>query len=321
MMKQAILDFASQFQFEPRIENMAKMGRFDKFVVCGMGGSHLAADLLKRWDQDLQVQVHSNYGLPAISENDKHLYLYIFSSYSGNTEEVINGYLQAKAENLNIAVITVGGKLLEYAKEDKLPYIRLPDTSIQPRSALGFNFISLLRFMCLEKVLPQAARLADMLKPEEYEQTGAELSRELIGKVPIIYSSQPNRPIAYNWKIKFNETGKIPAFFNTFPELNHNEMTGFDVEPNTEKLSSNIHFIFLHDAEDQEKIQKRMRITERLYSDRGLSTGFFEMTGNNILEKIFKSLLVADWVALYIADHYGLESEQVPMVEEFKKMI
>ncbi|MBI3120316.1 MAG: bifunctional phosphoglucose/phosphomannose isomerase, partial [Candidatus Kerfeldbacteria bacterium] len=46
-METAIRDFPKQFTFEPEIQNADKLPQKDRLVVCGMGGSHLAADLLR----------------------------------------------------------------------------------------------------------------------------------------------------------------------------------------------------------------------------------------------------------------------------------
>lgn len=118
-----------------------------------------------------------------------------------------------------------------------------------------------------------------------------------------------------------NETGKIPAFYNVFPELNHNEMTGFDVIDSTQGLSHNMKFVFLKDRDDHERIQKRMEIAERLLEERGFEVIVLEVSGEKVCEKLFRSLLLADWVALHTARLYGTESEQVPMIEEFKKLM
>ena len=166
-----------------------------------------------------------------------------------------------------------------------------------------------------------SAKLKDVLKPEALKLKGEELANKIFGHIPVVYSSRRNLTLAYNWKIKFNEGGKVPAFYNTFPELNHNEMAGFDVVEGTRGLSDKIHFIFIKDSDDHPRIKKRMEILEKLYRDRNLAVDNLELDGVTRLEKIFRSLLIADWTAVHIADMYGLESEQVPMVEEFKKMI
>lgn len=321
MMQDAILDFHKQFEYQPKIENKSNLKKRKQFVVLGMGGSHLAADALRAYNPSIPLIIHSDYGLPATSPEILKNSLIIASSYSGNTEEVIEGLLDARKKKLAVAVIAVGGKLLELAKKYRLPYIQLPNTGIQPRSALGFSLMALLTVMDQKQALNEARKLSKILKPKTIEKSGKTLAEKLQHQVPVIYTSENNRALAYNWKIKLNETGKIPAFYNVIPELNHNEMTGFDVAKTTTQLSNNFTFLFLTDSSDHPKNQKRMKIVEKLYKKRGLQTITLPLKGKTRFERMFTSLLLADWTAVHLAAVYGLESEQVPMVEEFKQLV
>lgn len=320
-MGKAILDFGKQFAFLPRVENARKLDAHGKFTVCGMGGSNLVMGLLKIVDPTIVAVEHRNYGLPALSAAALKDRLNIAVSYSGNTEETLSSFDEARKRHLPLAAVATGGKLLARAKKHGVPYVQIPDTGIQPRLALGFMAKALLKLMGYTKLSVQAAALSSTLKPGLFEERGKRLARTLKNHVPVIYVSDANRMIAYNWKIKFNETGKIPAFCNVFPELNHNEMTGFDSKPRSRHLSKLFHVILLKDSDDHLRIQKRMEVTARLYRARKLSVEIVPLSGENTLHKIFSSLILADWTAYYTAMQYGLESEQVPMVEEFKKLI
>ncbi|KKU14897.1 MAG: Mannose-6-phosphate isomerase / glucose-6-phosphate isomerase [Parcubacteria group bacterium GW2011_GWB1_45_9] len=288
-MRDTILNFCGQFKYEPEIINPDKLGRFNKFIIAGMGGSNLVADLLKIRAPEIDIIAHRNYGLPTVPDLSQRLL--IANSYSGNTEET------------------------------GLPYIQMPATGIQPRSALGFNIKAIAKLIGRNDFIEELNEIHKILHPEEYEKQGKTLAKKLKGYIPVIYSSVENSGIAYNWKIKFNETGKIPAFYNVFSELNHNEMTGFNVQKSTAGLSKNFHFIFLKDPADHPKIQKRMEITAKLYTDRELPVEILELRGKGIFHKIFSSLVLADWTSYYTAEQYGVEPEQVPIVEEFKKLI
>lgn len=319
MMYEAIKNFHTQFAYQPEIQNAGAFARKNKFVVVGLGGSHLAADLLKRWKPSLDLVIHSDYGLPAIDDLNERLI--ICSSYSGNTEEVLDAFRRATEKKLSVLVVSVGGTLLSSAKEKSIPYIQILDTGIQPRSALGFSLKALLMAMGEEDALKTVGGLSATLKPENLEAEGKELAKKLKDFIPVIYASNQNKGIVYNWKIKFNETGKIPAFYNVLPELNHNEMTGFDRQNRTKNLSDKFYFVFLKDNDDDPRIQRRMEILQKLYENRGLPIIELKLKGRNVFEKVFSSLILADWAAYYTAEEYGVESEQVPMVEQFKKLI
>ncbi|MDP3996275.1 MAG: SIS domain-containing protein [bacterium] len=320
-MEKAILDFNKQFGWQPEIVNVEKLPVKSRFVVAGMGGSHLSADILKEGNPFADILVWESYGLPPLAKDRMKEYLYVASSYSGNTEETISFAETAFENGHALACITVGGKLLNFAKENGIPYVQLPDTGIQPRSALGFSILAMAKILRLDECFSELSALREILKPDELRAEGRAIAESLKGKVPVIYSSLVHKSIAYNWKIKFNETAKIPAFCNMFPELNHNEMTGFDAKGDTGNLSKHFHFVFLNDSADHPQVRKRMKVTEKLYEDRGLPVTTLWLDGAGKYEKTFRSLLIADWTAFELSLIYGTEAEKVPMVEEFKKLI
>ena len=321
-MHETIKNFSRQFEYEPKIENAEKLGKHSKFIIAGMGGSNLVTDLIHIRAPQLNIVTHRSYEMPAMTDAALKEHLFIASSYSGNTEETVDAFEKVFAKKLPVAAIATGGKLIDLAKKNNVPYIQMPATGIQPRSALGLNLRAVLKIIGSEDLLKETGELANSLNSAEYESAGTALAEKLKGHVPIIYSSVKNMGIAYNWKIKFNETAKIPAFYNVFPELNHNEMTGFDVIASTKSLSEKFYFIFIKDeVYDHLRIIKRMETLEKLYIDVGFGVEVLSLQGGTPFHKIFSSLILADWTAYHTAQLYGTESEQVPMVEEFKKLI
>lgn len=312
-MRETIKNFPKQFEWEPDLE--AKLPSFKKFIIVGMGGSGLVGGLLKAAKPELDIIVHRDYGLPAISDKELKERLIILNSYSGNTEEVLDAFKKAREKELSIAAISLGGKLLELAKKHSVLFIQLPEVGLQPRLALGHQIKALFKIISDEEGLKQASELANSLNPSDFEKQGQVLAGKLKNFIPLIYSSTQNSAITYAWKIKFNETSKIPAFYNVFPELNHNEMNSF------EDLSKNFYFIFLKDKDDNQRILKRMEITAKLFREKNLPVEIIEVKGKNIWYKIFSSLILADWTSYYLAEEYGVEPEQTSMVEEFKKLI
>ncbi|MEK7083326.1 MAG: SIS domain-containing protein, partial [Patescibacteria group bacterium] len=278
-MHEAITKQHAQLALEPEIEFADRLYTYEKFVVSGMGGSHLAADILKSWNPLIDIIIHQDYGLPALKPERIAHRLFIASSYSGNTEEVLDGFEIALNRQMPVCVVSTGGTLLDRAEQEKIPYIRMPDMGIQPRSALGFNLKALLKIMRQEGASGELRALSDALLPSHFEHAGKKCARRMRDRVPLIYASARNAAIAYNWKIKCNETGKIPAFMNVIPELNHNEMTGFDVHKSTEKLINNFYTLILRDEEDDPRIHKRMEILERLYNKRDIPTEIIAIEG------------------------------------------
>ena len=234
-MHEEIENLVKQFSFEGEVKNSENLVKKSKFVIAGMGGSAHAALILKTWKPELDIIIHRNYDLPKIEEKDLAERLVILSSYSGNTEETLDAFSKAKEQKLSMAVVTAGGKLLSLAKENNIPYIEIP-SGLQPRSALGLSTIAFLKFTGKENELKNLKGLTTSLEGAPLEEEGKKLADKLNNCVPVIYTSDRNYSLAYIWKIKLNETGKVPAFCNVFPELDHNEINGYDVKELNEKL-------------------------------------------------------------------------------------
>ncbi len=322
-MEDSILGLPDQFNFEPKIikkENLCT--NYEKIVLVGMGGSHFCGGVLKAINPSLPIFIHRGYGIPEVFTSSKERTLFVFVSYSGNTEETIDSFKTIKERGLNTAVITTGGKLKDLAEETESPMIQIPDTGIQPRNAIGYLTLSLATILGDAVSVEDLKEMSFKLDPKKERLKIQETVKDLVNYVPIIYSSLSNKVIPYNWKIKFNETTKIPAFYNVFPELNHNEMEGFGVIESTKSLSSFMIVIFLMDIDDNPRIRKRMETTKNIYEERGIKTLLFELEGENKTEKIFRSLLTVDWLAFELAvSHYETDCDNVPVVEKFKKII
>jgi glucose/mannose-6-phosphate isomerase len=320
-MENSINNFSKQFAFEPEIINSEKFNNTKKsFVLGGMGGSHLAGGIFKIINPETDLTIYQDYGLPKQSETVQKETLYIASSHSGNTEEILDFADEAYSKGLDLIIITTGGKLLAFAEENKIPVIVLPNDGIQPRTALGYSLLALYKII-LPNQVPDLQKLQNIIDPQKNIEQAKELAKTLHNKIPVIYTSSQNQAIAYNWKIKFNETGKIPAFYNSFSELNHNEMQGYDFVAENAALSEKFHFIFIHDSVDEERIEKRLKVTEQLYQEKGLPVTSLFLEGDSKIEKIFNSLLLADWTALELAKIYGTEPEKVPLIEKFKTLL
>ncbi|MFH1098826.1 MAG: SIS domain-containing protein [Candidatus Uhrbacteria bacterium] len=318
MMESAIRSFPQQFAFEPTIERSEALIQANRFLVVGMGGSALPADLYRACHPETDLVIHRDYGLPEFSSAWWEDRLVVVSSYSGNTEEALDAYDKARSRHLPVAVVAVGGELLEQARRDDVPAIALPSVGIQPRMALGYSLRALAAFIGDNAIVKELDALAGSLDVEATAASGAELASSLADRTPIIYAPRRFAAVAYNWKIKCNETGKIPAFANVFPELNHNEMTGFDFALSARALAERFHVIMLDFGVDDPRIAKRMKICATLYRERGIAVTELEFHEGALWQRVCMSLLMADWLALRLAERSGADPERVPMVEDFK---
>ncbi|HMP85067.1 MAG TPA: bifunctional phosphoglucose/phosphomannose isomerase [Candidatus Paceibacterota bacterium] len=320
-MENSILNFAQQFGFRPEIKNEENFNKnIKEFVVGGMGGSHLAAGILNVYNSSLNIIIHKDYGLPELSQDLLKNKLFIASSYSGNTEETLDFLDEAYSRGFSVLAISKGGKLIDFAKKNKIPYILLPDQNIQPRVALGFTTIALSFVICKES-LDELYQLENKIDSKSIKTEAEHLVPNFVNKIPIIYSDTKNQIISYIWKIKINETAKFPAFKNDFPELNHNEMQSYEFVKKYQNTSDLFHFIFIKDSDANSKISTRFEVLENLFEEYGLPVTSIYLEGQTKFEKIFNNLILSDWFSFLLAQKYNVEPEKVDFIEKFKNKI
>lgn len=327
-LRQVILDSADQFKEGLKLARNIKIkGNFKSIMISGMGGSALPGnvlriylnDLFKKSDSYKKLAVYQNrfYSLPPEAYDNC---LNFICSYSGNTEETISSFREALENNLPCVGISSGGELERICKKSNVPHIKLP-AGIQPRMATGYFFSTIFQALINAELIEDGAgdliKLSKSLnkKTEELENRGKELAKKLTGKTIIVYSSTKFKSLAMIWKIKFNENSKVPAFYNFFPELNHNEMVGFT------NPQSKFFILMLRDSGDHPQNLKRFENTARLLRKNGIEIETINIEDNNIFYKIFSTLCLGDWISYYLALEYGQDPTPVEMVEEFKDLL
>ncbi len=301
-----------------------------RIVVSGLGGSALHVDVLQYYVRDffakegkrsyIEIVQNRSYVLPPESYDNA---LNIICSYSGNTEEVITAFQEALENNLPCIGVSAGGKIEEMCKENSIAHIKLPIPyeHFQPRMATGYFFATMISILTkMGKIPDQRNELINKVAPtllkniKENEERGKIIAQKLIGKTPIIYASDKMRCAAMIWKIKINENGKTPAFWNYFSELNHNEFVGFT---NPQGL---FHVIMLRDATDYPRNTARYDITADILTKKGVDVEIIDVINtSDPAEKIFTTLSLGDWVSYYLALAYDQDPTPVELVEDFKK--
>jgi len=330
--RQFILDTPTQFEVGIKLaKNIKVEGKFNSVTVSGMGGSALPANLLRTYCNSLfkthpdynSFEIYNNryYSLPPESENKNALNL--VSSYSGGTEEAISSMEELRKLNLPFIGISSGGEIERLCKEYNAPHIKLPIPypNYQPRMGTGYFFGAMFQLLVnhglvpdlTPEILSDAKKLNDFM--QIHEQKGQELAKKLFGKTPVIYASPKYKSVAMIWKIKLNENAKTPAFWNFFPELNHNEMVGYT------NPQGKFFIIMLKDLDDNPKNLKRYEATANLLNSIGIESEIIDMEGENVFIKMFSSINYADWASYYLALEYGQDPTPVDLVEKLKKIL
>jgi len=318
-MRSVIKSMAEQIKEGLKLsEGIEAVGSINRIFICGMGGSALPGDLLKSYlyNSKIPVIVVKDYHIPKYM-NDKSLVFVI--SYSGNTEETISAYREVMKTGAEIIVITSGGKLEELAKMNDDTLIKVPK-GIQPRQAIGYQFFPILNILQNSNIIENVQEdikntIAILSKTSVYEENAKNLAIKLQNRIPVIYSSNKLSILAEKWKISFNENCKMPAFYNVFPEMNHNEMNGYL------NLNGDYYVIIIKDEDDNQRIRKRMKIFKDLVKEKGIDVAEMVIRGDSLLAKIFSGIYIGEWVSYYLALLLEQDPTPVDIVEDFKKRL
>ncbi|HFC76705.1 MAG TPA: bifunctional phosphoglucose/phosphomannose isomerase [Candidatus Moranbacteria bacterium] len=334
-LRKVILDEYSQIKEGLNIAKDLKInGNFKSITISGMGGSALPADVLKvlvsenikKREEDngmkkyFKIYQNRTYKLPLEAYDNS---LNIICSYSGNTEETIASFKEALNKKLSCIGISNGGIVEKMCEENGIEHIKVPYPfeNFQPRIATGYFVFAIWKILenigIIKEERGVLEKSSKILKKRiiEMEEQGKRIAEKLVGKTPIIYSTDKFKALAMIWKIKFNENSKTPAFWNYFSELNHNEMVGFT------NPQADFFFIILRDKNTHPQNLKRIEVMTELMSKKGMEVEIIDIEGYNFLEKIFSTLYLGDWASYYLALEYNIDPTPVEMVEQFKTMI
>lgn len=325
---QVIADQYKQAQFEVSVENAVHDARdITSVVVTGMGGSALAALIVKvllNQEVPLQFEVVRTYDLPAYVGHNT---LVIASSYSGNTEETLSALEQAREKGAQIGILTSGGKLAEIANEQEIACAMVP-AGAQPRMATIYNLRGL--FALLEtfgvvdgRWLKELEAMAGWLEnetsnwrphvPTEHN-FAKQLALNLIGKTPVFYGSPLTAPLAYKWKISFNETAKNIAFWNEYPEFNHNEFMGWTSHP----IEKPFAVVDIVSSFDRARIRQRFELSDRLLSGQRPRARTIELPGETLFAQLIWGAILADFASTYAAILNQVDPTPVALIERLK---
>jgi glucose/mannose-6-phosphate isomerase len=294
-------------------------------VVAGMGGSAIGGQLARAalGDQaSRSIVVTRDYGPPGWTTPEVTVLL---SSYSGNTEETLACYEAAGALGAHRIVVTTGGRLAEMAREDKVPVIPLPG-GLQPRAAVAYMTVAAMEVAALAGAGPElrsevdvAAALVEQLVQEwgpdaPEDALPKQLARELHGTITMVAGSGPTIPIAYRWKTQHNENTKVPCFSHELPELNHNEIAGWEGAAELGRFAA----VFLTDSDLHPRVRRRIELTRELVAPEAAATFILEGRGETRLARVFSLVLLGDLVSLYRAVLRGIDPTPVSVIDQLK---
>ena len=307
-----------------------KYSDINKIIVAGMGGSAIGGDVVYSLvgnEINIPYSVIRGYDIPVWVDSST---LVICSSYSGNTEETIEILGKAKSAGAKICAITTGGSIGKLCEKYSFDKVIIP-SGLQPRAALAYSFIPIL-FVLLKmniisnKFLEWSVKASDLIKKnrEIFSKKNDNnpvwlLAKKIYDKIPIIYAdSEILNTAAVRLKGQICENSKILAYHNTFPEMNHNEIVGWE---RNENLFPLYFVIWFSDKEMNERNRARKKIMMEMLNKIGINQYNLEVEGNNFEERFLLLIHYGDWLSYWCAILHKIDPSPVNNIKILKNKL
>ena len=306
-----------------------RRGDYTMVAVCGMGGSAIGGDMVRSFLGDrLKVPLVScrDYAVPAYVGRGA---LVIASSYSGNTGETLSAYRSVRGRVAGLVAVTGGGKLEEMCREDGVPLCKIPG-GMPPRAAIGYSFFPMLQIVRAAGVadfddseyaegLDAAKELAGRYGPDFPDNRALELAKMIEGKIPFVYAAPGLfEAMARRWVCQFNENSKTLAHFALSPELNHNEIVGWQ---NLGDVLERVIVISLEDREDHDMTRHQTEIGLGIRGRLAAHVERVDGGDGGRMKRMIAALMLGDFTSVYLALLYGVDPTPVEKIDYLKRQL
>ena len=302
---------------------------FKNIVVLGMGGSAIGGDLLSDYLADelsIPIVVIRGYNIPKFVDENS---LVFAVSYSGNTEETFSTLKKCLEAKARVIALTSGGKFMDFSQKNNFPVIKVP-AGIQPRAAISYLFFPILkaieRLGLIEQRESEIEETFNILQKLSQEYSAKSPSENNLAKkialslyqyLPLVYGSEGLfGAVAMRWKTQINENSKWPCFCNVFPELDHNEIVGYEIE---NSINQQVKIIYLQDKEGSLRIEQRREITRKIIEKKVAEFIVCPTKGKGKMARMFSLIYLGDLVSYYLAILNQIDPSPVVCIEDLKK--
>ncbi|MFB6355149.1 MAG: bifunctional phosphoglucose/phosphomannose isomerase [bacterium] len=315
-------EIGQRFEFDP--------GKINSVLVCGMGGSGISGDLLSQFlfhQSEVPIQSHRFYDLPSWVDERT---LVITVSYSGNTEETVSCFREANERSAQCVGLTSNGTIEYLAREQEHDVLVVPP-GLPPRCAAGYLFIPLLFVLeqagvaevpgeeDYSEACEELLSITKEFSPDSEENRALTIARRIQDSVPIVYGSEEiTSVLAHRLKNQLNENAKMFAVSNVIPELHHNEIMGWEF---LEESEDNWTTLFLRDAGEHSRIQRRFEITRQLLEPHVERIDEVQGRGESLLARFLSLMLYTDYISYYLAILRGKDPVAIGPIEQLKEKL
>jgi glucose/mannose-6-phosphate isomerase len=283
-------------------------------VISGLGGSGIGGKIVSQLVVDdccLPIICTNDYVLPAFVGPKT---LVIISSYSGETEENVAAYNEAKAKGATISCITSGGRIAAAAAADGYNCIIIPGGQ-PPRSMFGYSSVQVLFTLKAYGIYygnfeAEISNSIDLIHAEiaNIRTETKSIAEKIVSRIPVLYSEASYEGVAIRWRQQINENSKMLCWHHVFPEMNHNELVGWTGGDNR------VAVLMLRTEDDHKRSQIRMDICKKLMGEKCDTIIEIHAKGSSRLERAYYLIHLGDWLTIDLAELRNEDATAIPAI-------
>lgn len=290
----------------------------ENVIISGLGGSGIGGTIVAEILRPIckvPVFVNKDYSIPSFTNSKT---LFIACSYSGNTEETLMATKSAQSKGAQIACISSGGELLKIAQDNDYNVLSMKG-GFAPRSMFAYSFSFLCRYfefygladLEVNKNLNQAIAILDQSESETLVKA-EKLAEALFSKTAILYAVSGHLGIASRWRQQLNENAKMLAWEAEIPEMNHNELVGW------EGGNSDFVPVFLRNKNDFNRNQKRIEIIQNIISQKSPEIHEIWSLGESDIERSLYLIHFGDWTSYFLSELNKVDIMDIKSIDLLK---
>ncbi len=340
---------AAALAAEAGLGRLADDGRPRAVVVCGMGGSGIAGDVLAAVAGPgcpVPVLTHRGYGLPAwVGAAD----LVVAVSCSGRTEETLSALEEAVRRGCRLLVVGAAGSPVEgLARQGRAPFVPVTQGR-QPRAsawALSTPLLVAAHALGLAPAGPEELEEAALVLEEGARacapsvaaaaNPAKRLAADLSGTLPVLWGTSPLAgTAAYRFACQLNENAQVPATWGVLPEANHNQVVALDgawagagggeddfFRDRVDDVErAGLRLVLLRDADEHPQVRRRTEVSADLAAERGVPVSTVRAEGRSAVARLASLVGLTDWASAYVALLEGTDPTPVDAITALKARI
>ncbi|MBN1678441.1 MAG: bifunctional phosphoglucose/phosphomannose isomerase, partial [Candidatus Thermoplasmatota archaeon] len=296
-------------------------------VFCGVGGSAIGGEMLREWVASscpVRCAVIRDYSLPAHVGKDS---LVIVSSYSGNTEETLSMFEDARRKRAKILAVSSNGQLAKMSESVEIPFVRVP-SGLMPRASMGYMFGAMLGalersgIVSVDKQVEEAIRVMERTRAcckqavRTPDNPAKMLAHEMYSHLPVVIGYGISKPVAKRWADQLSENGKSLAFSLELPELDHNAIVGLVKDQRSKGLAC----VFLQHDGAGKQMDRRVVATKEMIA-RVAPVYSTDAMGLSPLAKMFSLIMMGDYVSVYLSVLRNEDPSANDVIDELKGIL